>query len=455
MMKKEECPAAGANRPLGLYIHIPFCIRKCLYCDFLSGPASKERIDQYVLALGDQIEAEAKSYGAYEVQTVFFGGGTPSLLTADQIGALLERIRACYRLCEEPEITMESNPGTLDAGRLRGYRSVGINRLSMGLQSADDIELKRLGRIHTYADFLANFAAAREAGFSNINVDLMFAIPGQREKNWEDTLTKVAGLGPEHISAYSLIVEEGTPFCRMYGEKETVPEEEERLMYVRTGQLLEQYGYKRYEISNYAKPGCACRHNIGYWRRTEYAGFGLGSASLVDNVRWRVTDDMERYLACAAPKNGDAGGGGTKEDAAEKRDAMKSSAVKVNAGKCGEGRADAPKNGAKGVAAIRDHREAYEGNRPDWREEMHALSTEEQMEEFLFLGLRMTEGIRLSDFRRQFGSGLRDVYGPVLEKLEEQGLLIFYEDGKKMRLTDRGTDISNYVLAQFLLDTAE
>ena len=168
-------------------------------------------------------------------------------------------------------------------------------------------------------------------------------------------------------------------------------------MYARTGQILERYGYRRYEISNYAKPGYACRHNIGYWRRTEYAGFGLGSASLADNVRWKVTDDLERYLS--------------------------------------------------GIAAA-----GRKAPRPEWREEVHVLSVSEQMEEFLFLGLRMTEGIRLSDFRRQFGAGLREVYGSVLDKLEEQGLLVFYEDGRRMKLTARGTDLSNYVLAQFLLD---
>ncbi len=451
MMKENGHPAAGGSRPLGLYIHIPFCVRKCLYCDFLSGPAPQERIDRYVKALEGQIAAEAELYAPYEVQTVFFGGGTPSLLSEDQIGALMERIRRCYRLCEGPEITLESNPGTLDPGRLRGYRRAGINRLSMGLQSADDRELKLLGRIHTYADFLDNYAAARKAGFSNINVDLMSALPGQTAREWEETLTRTARLGPEHISAYSLIVEEGTPFYERYGETEVVPEEEERLMYARTGKILERYGYRRYEISNYAKPGYACRHNIGYWRRTEYAGFGLGSASLAGNVRWKVTDDLERYLSCAASGTAAAESGASADIAA------------AAAGVGAAGTAFTAESGVKaGTAAIAGNGVAAPGGaegaagrkapRPEWREEVHALSVSEQMEEFLFLGLRMTEGVRLSDFRRQFGAGLREVYGPVLDRLEEQGLLVFYEDGRRMKLTARGTDLSNYVLAQFLLD---
>ncbi len=404
MMEKHDCPAAGETRPLGLYLHIPFCVRKCLYCDFLSGPAPQPLIDRYVRALEKQLEAEAAHYRAYEVRTVFFGGGTPSLLSAGQIGGLMEQIRRHYRLCAGAEITLESNPGTLDDGRLSGYLRAGINRLSMGLQSADDGELRLLGRIHTHADFLDNFAAAREAGFSNINVDLMSALPGQTVEGWLETLEQTARLGPEHISAYSLIVEEGTPFWTAYGGKETVSEEEERRMYEQTGILLGQYGYRRYEISNYAKPGYACRHNIGYWRRTEYVGFGLGSASLADNVRWKVTEDMDRYLACMEAQNGEA-------------------------------YAAAGAAGAFG-----------------WKEDVHRLSEAERMEEFLFLGLRMTEGVALSEFRRQFGTGLREVYGPVLERLEEQGLLVFYADGKKMKLTARGTDISNYVLAQFLLE---
>ena len=428
MMEKHDCPAAGGTRPLGLYLHIPFCVRKCLYCDFLSGPAPQPLIDRYVRALEKQLEAEAAHYRAYEVRTVFFGGGTPSLLSAGQIGGLMEQIRRHYRLCAGAEITLESNPGTLDDGRLSGYLKAGINRLSMGLQSADDGELRLLGRIHTHADFLDNFAAAREAGFSNINVDLMSALPGQTVEGWLETLEQTVRLGPEHISAYSLIVEEGTPFWTAYGGKETVPEEEERRMYEQTGILLGRYGYRRYEISNYAKPGYACRHNIGYWRRTEYVGFGLGSASLADNVRWRVTD---RYLTCMEAQNGEARGAA----AAGEKGAGTQTGGRAAACAGGEEYAAAGAAGAFG-----------------WKEDVHRLSEAERMEEFLFLGLRMTEGVALSEFRRQFGTGLREVYGPVLERLEEQGLLVFYADGKKMKLTARGTDISNYVLAQFLLE---
>lgn len=407
MMKENGHPAAGGSRPLGLYIHIPFCVRKCLYCDFLSGPAPQERIDRYVKALEGQIAAEAELYARYEVQTVFFGGGTPSLLSEDQIGALMERIRRCYRLCEGPEITLESNPGTLDPDRLRGYRRTGINRLSMGLQSADDRELKLLGRIHTYADFLDNYAAAREAGFSNINVDLMSALPGQTLSGWLETLRRTADLGPEHISAYSLILEEGTPLYALYrdgGEKAPAPlpgEEQERLMYEQTKQVLAGYGYRRYEISNYARPGYECRHNIGYWTRRPYLGVGLGSASLLEETRWKVTGDLETYLDFFFPEK------------------------------------------QTGERPLQD--------RAVLRQERQQLTETEQKEEFLFLGLRMQEGIRVGEFRQRFHTGLWDVYGSVITRLQEQGLLLVYDDGRRMRLTERGIDVSNYVLSQFLL----
>lgn len=400
-------PAAEPPRPLGLYLHIPFCKRKCLYCDFLSAPADQETIDRYVDAVCAQLSREAANYRTYQVETVFFGGGTPSLLSAGQLDRIMERIRSDYALSKQAEISLESNPGTLTADRLSGYRKAGINRLSIGLQSASDAELRELGRIHDYSAFLENYRQARRAGFDNINVDLMSALPGQTTKGWLDTLKRTADLGPEHISAYSLMIEEGTPFGERYGKRPDpagflpLPdEEEERLMYEQTECLLQEYGYRRYEISNYARPGFLCRHNVGYWTRRPYLGIGLGSASFVDNVRWKMTEDLTVYLDHYAP-----------------------------------GAA------AKGAPSSFDERLLYQ--------EIQVLDKTEQMEEFLILGLRLRDGISLGEFRRQFQVGLREVYGPVLDRLLRQGLLLFYEDGKKMRLTKKGTDLSNYVLAQF------
>lgn len=419
MPGQKRNPAAGVKQPLGLYLHIPFCRQKCRYCDFLSAPASAAQIDRYVEALGAQLSEDAADYADFYVRSVFFGGGTPSLLSAAQVEWLMDQIRRCYDLPEDAEVTIESNPGTLDLGKLCGYRAAGINRLSIGLQSADDMELKVLGRIHNFQTFSDNYEAARKAGFTNINVDLMSALPGQTFSGWMNTLQKVAELKPEHISAYSLIIEEGTPFFDIYGkteagmmpcasdsgcggggkEKKSWPalpcEEEERLMYERTAEFLEQRGYHRYEISNYAASGRECLHNTGYWNRTAYAGFGLGAASMVNQVRWKITSDLEKYLLCY-------GRGKTGKEAC--------------------------------------------------REEVQVLSCAEQMEEFMFLGLRLTAGIRLAAFREQFQKGLREVYGPVLQKLEEQGLILFYEDGKRLKLTSRGIDLSNYVLAQFLFE---
>lgn len=380
-------------KPLEIYIHIPFCIKKCAYCDFLSFPADTDTKNRYVESLISEIRSE-KDRKDRIVSTVFFGGGTPSVLPQRQIAAVLETLRENYAFAKDAEISIECNPGTLSAEKLRVYREAGINRLSMGLQSADDAELRLLGRIHTYADFLQSFSLAREAGFSNINVDLMSGLPGQSVSNWISTLEKVLALRPEHISAYGLMIEEGTPFYAAYAEdaarrergEESVllpSEEDERRMYHETGRILKERGYLRYEISNYALPGYECRHNIGYWRRAEYRGFGLGAASFLDGRRFADTEDPERYL------RGDW------------------------AGVCQE-----------------------------------ALSREEQIEETMFLGLRMSSGVSSAHFEERFGETPEQIYGETLERLERQGL-IAREEGR-ICLTERGIDISNYVLSEFL-----
>lgn len=398
------------KKPLGIYVHIPFCIQKCLYCDFLSAPSDETTRESYVNALLAEIDAQAPLYKGFQVHTVFFGGGTPSLLMPEQTAAILERLyqRFSFLPEKEMEITLEANPGTLTEEKLRAWRKAGVNRLSIGLQSAHDEELKSLGRIHTWKEFLWGYEAARRAGFSNLNIDLMSALPGQSVESWMDTLENVVELKPEHISAYSLIIEEGTPFYDWYGPQDAASEkrqmekrkplpseEEDRLMYERTGEYLAKRGYGRYEISNYALPGFACRHNLAYWERTDYAGFGLGAASLRENVRWSNTAELAEYLA--------------------------------HAGQTGE--------------------------ETRIKKEMTRLSIQDQMEEFMFLGLRKTEGVSASTFERLYGKPLEAVYEEPVERLIREGLLLRYqkEDGSVFfRLSDKGIDVSNYALAMFL-----
>ena len=313
---------------------------------------------------------------------------------------------------------MEANPGTVTKEALLSYRKAGINRLSIGLQSADDGELKLLGRIHTYRDFLQTYQWAQEAGFTNINLDIMSALPEQSVENYKKTLETVLSLRPQHISAYSLIVEEGTPFYEKYGQEseklqatgEKQPdlpsEEEEREMYALTEKLLAAAGYHRYEISNYALPGRECRHNLVYWKRGNYVGFGLGAASMVENVRFENTRKMQEYLAEYA------------------------------------GVPDAEPVFAD--VAQGDMQQIFRG------ENVHPLSQQEQMEETMFLGLRLTEGVSKAEFHRQFGVSMEQIYGEVIQENTAQGLLA--DEAGYLRLTREGMDLSNYVMAQFLLD---
>lgn len=386
------------NKELELYLHIPFCIRKCDYCDFLSMPADEDLRRHYVDCLMEEIRQKAELCSEYQVTSVFFGGGTPSILPGVQIWELMEALRECFKICQDAEITVECNPGTLTRQKLIYYQMAGVNRLSIGLQSAKNQELQRLGRIHTFEEFLDSFGQARAMGFTNINVDLMSALPGQTQADWVYTLNKVLAVRPEHISAYSLIVEEGTPFYKQYGEDELrrergesplyLPSEEtEREMYLVTEELLKNKGYARYEISNYALPGRECRHNIGYWKLIPYLGLGLGSSSFFEEVRFSNTKDLKTYLR---------GEDFSQED---------SSYV--------------------------------------------FLDKRQRMEEFMFLGLRMMEGISRSEFQKMFGVQLEAIYGNVLDKLQQQGLLRQQEG--RVSLTEAGISVSNYVLSEFLL----
>lgn len=368
-----------------LYIHIPFCVRKCAYCDFLSASGSEEAKASYTEALLREIEAVKTE--KREVSSIFVGGGTPSALSPSLMGDIFEKIHKSFSVAPDAEITIEANPGTLSKEKLFLYRNVGINRLSLGLQSPEAAELKSLGRIHTYEEFLESFSLAREAGFQNINVDLMCALPDQTYEGWIRNLRKVAALHPEHISAYSLIIEEGTPFAK---RKLNLPDEDtEYRMYEDTAGILAEYGYEQYEISNYAKKDRACQHNVGYWTRKEYLGLGLGAASLWGNQRFSNTSDFSAYLK-------DSG---------------------------------SPEK-------IRENRET--------------LSLEDEMSEFMFLGLRMTEGVSKAEFLEGFGTPIESVYGNVLDKYKSVGLL--EEKEGRIFLTRAGIHVSNGVMAEFLLE---
>lgn len=391
------------KKTIGVYIHIPFCVKKCNYCDFISLPISDKRMERpdfgncsldddissYLRALCDEIRGSRDLAEMYTVDTVFIGGGTPSLLSARQMEELLGVLKETYTLSEDAEISMEMNPGTVKEKELNVYRSAGINRVSVGLQSACDSELKRLGRIHTYQEFEETFSLLRECGFRNVNVDLMQAIPGQTMETCADTLEKVTTLLPEHISSYSLIIEEGTPFYDLYSDREgrkLFPDEEtDRQMYAFTSAFLQNRGYRRYEISNYAREGFACRHNLKYWQMEEYIGFGLSGASYYGKKRYKNVEHMEDYL----------------------------------------------------------NRETRERKR-----EVTALSATDEMEEYMFLGLRTMRGIDPAAFYERFRVPVRQIYGPVIDRYVKMGLLA---KDSFVRLTERGIDVSNTVMADFLL----
>lgn len=405
-----------------LYIHIPFCVRKCNYCDFLSFPCGSGidsntcmakdgcySISDYVDALCAELDSLAQKYNTAHFDTAFIGGGTPSILPA----ALMEKVlKAADRLMggAPDEYTIECNPGTVDEEKLNLYRRYGINRVSFGLQSVNDDELKMLGRIHNYSQFLESFRLAREAGFDNINIDLISAIPGQTVKSWEATVRTVAKLKPEHISAYSLIIEPGTKFWDLYGEESgDLPDEDsEREMYKLTARVLAEYGFTRYEISNYATPGRESKHNLGYWTGEEYLGAGLGASSYVSvsddviknceglsdsdeplvTVRYKNTDDMGNYL-----KTGQNGG-------------------------------------------AQKHCEEEYLNRTD------------MMSEYMFLHLRLVEGLEIDDFKRKFGIGVFEKYGDIINKYIETGFM--RKTDSRVMLTEQGLDVSNVIMAEFV-----
>lgn len=373
-----------------LYLHMPFCVRKCAYCDFLSFPSGAKTQRMYAKRLMEDIGVMGKRYGEIPVETIFIGGGTPSVPDSGLIVEIMEHVRHAFHVADGAEISMEVNPGTVTREKLTDYRKAGINRLSFGLQSANDRELKLLGRIHTWAEFLESFTLARECGFANLNIDLMSALPGQTCESWKETLSRVTDLDPEHISAYSLIIEEGTPFGERYGSEEgrkLLPDEDsEREMYHETKQFLKDCGYERYEISNYAKPGRECRHNIGYWTGVPYLGLGLGASSYLDGCRFTVNPDMKQYLE----------------------------------------------------------------EKPGMFTDIEKLTKKDMEEEFFYVGLRMTAGVSLSEFERRFGISAKEIYPGLMETFVKEKAARF--EGDRFVLTDYGLDVSNYIMAQFLQD---
>ena len=455
------------KKNLELYLHIPFCVKKCAYCDFLSFASDEQTQMEYADALIREIrfygsvfrsdssklhpkekwgsslsefkleeqEAVFSEYKilnlnkeGYAVSSIFIGGGTPSWLHEDKIVEILEALHQNFHILSDAEITIECNPGTVTRAKLEKYKKAGINRLSIGLQSADNEELRLLGRIHTFEQFLKTYTLARECGFENINIDVISGIPYQTTEKFLQTLKKVVALKPNHISAYSLIIEPNTPFYETYyadlkrqeagKETQILPTEDEICqMLEKTQQFFKQNGYEQYEISNFAKSGFVCKHNIGYWTRENYLGLGLGAASLIENVRYSNVTDLYTYI---------------KETKHMRFDISETHMF---------------------------FQKEWEPNvlslfiKTNLHDSMEILPRYAQMEEFMFLGLRMKEGISREKFYENFGISIEGIYQKVLVELKEKGLLEQKEG--RIALTEQGERVSNYVMAQFLLGETE
>lgn len=443
------------TKALSLYIHIPFCVQKCNYCDFLSFPCgsslkdiecnannkhynkvgccgdnrlgqteiiceckTKTQVDinSYIEALCREMDHMATEYREYDIYSVFIGGGTPSILSVEQFEKI---INSLHKFNECTDITIEANPGTITRKKALVWKKFGINRVSIGLQSANNEELKLLGRIHTWETFLDSWKIITEAGFTNRSIDLISGLPGQTIDDFKETLEKVLELKPEHISAYSLQLEEGTKFYDRYSEDDLPSEEEDRQMYALTKQLLKEKGYDRYEISNYSKPGYESKHNMVYWQRGNYLGLGLGASSLVENTRFSNVSDFDEYCNywCKKP-----------------------------AGNCWDNALD--DRCLVGIGNLADVEKNID-NKLATRIDYQKLTETEQMEEFMFLGLRVIKGVSEKDFFNFFNKEIKAVYGKVLDKYISSGH-IKYVDGY-YSLTEKGIDVSNVILADFLL----
>ena len=374
---------------ISLYIHIPFCAQKCLYCDFPSFARKDHLRKAYIEALNKEIISLREKHNNLEINTIFIGGGTPSVLEADELECLLKEV-AKLNMAKDIEYSMECNPGNLTEEKLEVMKKYGVNRISMGLQAKQDNLLKGLGRIHNYKTFKENFLLAKKVGFNNINVDLMFGLPNQRLNEWEETLREIISLEPAHISAYSLIIEEGTAFYNLYeNDKLKLPtEEEERKMYHLAKKILEENGFNQYEISNYAKEGKECRHNLAYWNMDNWIGVGSAAASYINGKRIKNINSVEEY-----------------------------------------------------INSINEKGEAVE--------EIINNSKNDNIEEFMFMGLRKINGIDENEFKKRFSMNINDVYGEILNKYIDEGLLI--RESGRIFLSEKGIEISNVIMADFLL----
>lgn len=376
-----------------LYIHIPFCVEKCGYCAFVSAKPRPGEIENYhELLLREMRLAVADHESGPPLDSIYFGGGTPSLMQPRQVSRIIDLAAELFSLSPRAEITLEANPGTIGRERLQDFRAAGVNRLSLGVQSFDDVLLRRLGRVHDAAQARHAFREARLAGFGNIGIDLIHALPGQTLPGWREELRNALALMPEHISVYGLTVEEGTPFALRYPEESTeIPDQDRSAeMFETADTVLVEAGFEHYEIANYARVGYRSRHNSGYWRRDGYLGLGVAAHSLLcreHGYRFSNHDTLAEY-----------------------------------------------------------GRELAAGRLP--RRDQHLLTLEDAMAEFMFLGLRLADGVLAENFEREFGSPLRSVYGAVIDELLRIGLL--QQEQGALRLTRRGLLLSNQVFARFL-----
>ena len=388
------------TKNVGLYIHIPFCKQKCQYCDFNSYAGKENLIETYMkwvefelkgVGEGNRVDYENNLDDLIVVKSIYIGGGTPSFIDSKYIEKIMEIVKECYTIDINAEITIEVNPGTVSQKKLETYLNSGINRISIGLQSTHNEILSKLGRVHSYEEFLYTYNLARKVGLKNINVDLMLGLPNQSLNDLQESITEVVNLEPEHISVYSLIIENGTPFCEKLEKQEiALPSDElERAMYWETKRKLEKAGYTHYEISNFAKPGFESKHNLSCWNQEEYIGIGASAHSYTNNVRYSNIDSIEDYI-----------------------------------------------------------RNYENGNEIDNFVFHEKQNKESKMKEFMMLGLRKIQGIHIQDFKNKFGENPIYLYKKELEKLVNEELLEI--DGDVIKLTDKGIDLANLVWEEFV-----
>lgn len=383
----------NTNNKLGIYIHIPFCRQKCVYCDFYSLPCQSEQeqeqaIEEYLSALKEHFKLMSEKASDRTVDTVFFGGGTPSLLSGKQIYDILNRLSKSYNLSSDAEITIEANPATFDAAKLRDYRHSGINRLSIGMQSANDNELKLLGRIHSSEQLENAFDAATHANFDNINVDLMYGIPSQTLSSFENTLNTAASLHPSHISVYGLQLEEGTPLFKNQKNYSFPTDDDEKAMGRLALEILEKAGYHRYEISNYSLPDRECRHNLRYWYGEEYLGFGAAAHSFFNGMRYHSPYNTQKYITAVKSQN--------------------------------------------------FHNLELDCN---------TIDKNEAIEEYIILRMRLTEGISGTEFEDKFNSSF-SVYEKKILPFVKSGHIEYTNE--RYHFTAEGFDVSNYILSSII-----